>query len=198
MSATYKAQDPSNKKRRFENKVYDRRENEKKEQKKKETYAVIEAIVKKTLEGKTSNKRKVSEDLDGFNYDTLNDLSLSDIEAGSDSDSWRCGLAAKLEKLEVEINKNGQKTLGSVTNKNECFAFTNRTVDSTDSSIHTNSNSIFNSLDECLNRGFQENYSITSLLQAQPQPKRQKISIWRQSYSSDWIYVETASQNLSR
>ena len=87
MSATYKAQDPSNKKRRFENKVYDRRENEKKEQKKKETYAVIEAIVKKTLEGKTSNKRKVSEDLDGFNYDTLNELSLSDIEVGSDSDS---------------------------------------------------------------------------------------------------------------
>ena len=89
MTATYKTQDHSpQKKRRFENKVYDCKENEKKEQKKKETYVVIEAFVKKTLAGKEEKKRKAVEDLDGFNYDTIKDLSLSDIEVGnSDSDS---------------------------------------------------------------------------------------------------------------
>jgi len=79
MLATYKAQDHfSNKRRKFENNIYDCKECKKKQKTIKETYAVIEEIVKKTFKGKTSKKRKASEDLDGFNYDNLIDLCLSD------------------------------------------------------------------------------------------------------------------------
>ena len=82
MSACYKAQDSSrkNKRPRYENKTWNRKNKEEKEQKKEETYAIVEAMVKKAL-----SENKKSQELDDFNFDTVKSLTIDDIESGNDS-----------------------------------------------------------------------------------------------------------------